>query len=154
MLCSLFHGKCRPMWWMSKTVALPPPNVKTPKMHFLLKTRYYHAITKQELLEFVLLFYEAKYLQSLLILFSLNSDNRKKSNTHSLNSHFPFRADRARLFITTSSFRDLNIYFKRDNIWTHQLIGGRVNVPFNLKTKTKKQAGPVCPSKINVLNHN
>lgn len=55
---------------MSKTGALPPPNVKTPQMHFL-------QITKQELLEFVLLFYEERYLQSLrLILFSLNNDSR------------------------------------------------------------------------------
>lgn len=123
---------------MSKTVALPPPNVKIPKMHyfFLLKTRYYYAITKQELLEFVLLFYEAKYLQSLrLILCSLNSDSRKMWYTHLLSSHFPFRAGRARLFITTSSFRNLNIYLKMDNIWTHQLTGGRVNVPFNFKNE-------------------
>lgn len=48
----------------SKTGALPPPNVKTPQMHFLLKMRYYYAITKQELLEFVLLFYEAKYYKA------------------------------------------------------------------------------------------
>ncbi len=50
---------------MSKTVALPPPNVKTPKLHFLLKTRYYYEITKQELLEFVLLFYEEKIFTKL-----------------------------------------------------------------------------------------